>query len=53
MEVRLELGERAYAYDWRLYLRDKTVRRLNRHRAPAQRLRFRKQTALAHEMLAE
>jgi len=53
VEVRLELGERAYAYDWRLYLRDKTVRRLNRHRAPAQRLRFRKKTALAHEMLAE
>lgn len=53
VEVRLELGERAYAYDWRLYLREKTVRRLNRHRAPAQRLRFRKQTTLAHEMLAE
>jgi len=53
VEVRLELGERAYAHDWRLYLREKTVRRLNRHRAPAQRLRFRKKTALAHEMLAE
>jgi hypothetical protein len=29
------------------------VRRLNRHRAPAQRLRFRKKTTLAHEMLTE
>ena len=38
VEVRLELGARSYAYDWRLYLRAKTVRRLNRHRAPAQRL---------------
>jgi Transposase DDE domain len=53
VEVRLELGARAYAYDWRLYLREKTVRRLNRQRAPEQRLRFRKKTTLAQEMLAE
>src|SRR5438552_2187745 len=53
VEVRLALGERAYAYDWRLYLRETTVRRRNRHRAPAQRLRLRKQTIFAHEMLAE
>ena len=53
VEVRLELGARSYAYDWRLYLREKTVRRLNRQRIPAQRLRFRKKTTLAHEMLAE
>jgi hypothetical protein len=53
VEVRLELGTRSYAYDWRLYLRAKTVRRLNRERAPAQRLRFRKKTTLAQEMLAE
>jgi Transposase DDE domain len=53
VEVRLELGARSYAYDWRLYLREKTVRRLNRQRAPAQRLRFRKKTTLAPEMLAE
>jgi hypothetical protein len=53
VEVRLELGARSYAYDWRLYLREKTVRRLNRQRSPEQRLRFRKKTTLAHEMLAE
>jgi hypothetical protein len=53
VEVRLELGTRSYAYDWRLYLREKTVRRLNRDRAAAQRLRFRKKTTLAQEMLAE
>jgi hypothetical protein len=53
VEVRLELGTRSYAYDWRLYLREKTVRRLNRGRAAAQRLRFRKKTTLAQEMLAE
>jgi hypothetical protein len=53
VEVRLELGARSYAYDWRLYLREKTVRRLNRPRSPEQRLRFRKKTTLAQEMLAE
>src|SRR5262249_33961876 len=53
IEVRLELGARSYAYDWRLYLREKTVRRLNRQRSPEQRLRFRKKTTLAQEMLAE
>lgn len=52
VEVRLELGARSYAYDWRLYLREKTVRRLNRHRTPEQRLHFRKKTMLAQEMLA-
>ena len=53
VEVRLELGTRSYAYDWRLYLREKTVRRLNKQRVPAQRLRFRKKTTLAQEMLTE
>jgi hypothetical protein len=52
VEVRLALGERSYAYDWRLYLREKTVRRLNRQRTPEQRLHFRKKTTLAHDMLA-
>ena len=51
VEVRLQLGARSYAYDWRLYLREKTVRHLNRHRAPEQRLRFRKKTSLARDML--
>ena len=52
VEVRLALGTRSYAYDWRLYLREQTVRRLNRHRTPEQRLRFRKKTMRAQEMLA-
>jgi len=52
LEVRLQLGTRAYAYDWRLYLREKTVRHLNRHRAPEHRLHFRKKTSLARDMLA-
>jgi Transposase DDE domain len=53
VEVRLELGMRSYVYDWRLYLREKTVRRLNRERVPSQRLHFRKKTTLAGEMLGE
>ena len=53
VEVRLELGAWSYAYDWRLYLREKTVRRLNRERGSEQRLRFRKKTTLVHEMLVE
>jgi hypothetical protein len=53
VEVRLALGARSYAYDWRLYLREKTVRRLNKQRVPEQRLHFRKKTTLAQEMLTE
>jgi hypothetical protein len=52
VEIRLQLGTRSYAYDWRLYLRERTVRRLNRQRAPKQRLRFRKKTRFAQDMLA-
>jgi Transposase DDE domain len=51
LEVRLQLGTRSYAYDWRLYLREKTVRRLNRQRMPEHRLHFRKKTSLARDML--
>jgi Transposase DDE domain len=51
LEVRLQLGARSYAYDWRLYLREKTVRRLNRQRMPEYRLPFRKKTSLARDML--
>lgn len=53
VEIRLELGARAYAYEWRLSLREKTGRRLTRPRAPEPRRRFRKKTTLAQEMLAE
>ena len=51
--VRLERGTRSYAYDGRLYLREKPVQRLKKQRAPKQRLRFRKKTTLAQEMLTE
>jgi hypothetical protein len=48
---RRELGARAYAYDGRLSLREKPGRRRHTPRLPEQRLRLRKHTALAHEML--
>jgi len=52
VEVRVQLGTLAYSYDHRLYLREKTVRRLNRRRSREQRLRFRSKYNLAREMLA-
>ncbi len=42
-----------YVFDWHLYLREKSVRKLNRSRAQGERLRFRKKTSLALEMLME
>lgn len=51
--LRLQVGPVAFSYDWRLYLRQKTVRRLNRTRAADQRLRFRTKYHLAREMLAD
>ena len=51
--LRLQIGEMNYAFSERLYLREKTVRRLNRQRPKEQRLRFRKKGSRAQEMLAE
>ena len=51
--VRLQLGAWEYVFAHRLYLREKTVRRLNRGRAKENRLRFRKKGSLAQEMLSE
>jgi hypothetical protein len=52
IEVRLQIGQLAYSYDHRLYLREKTVRQLNRKRSKEQRLRFRSKYALTQEMLS-
>ena len=51
VEVRIQSDEFAYVFDWRLFLRERTVRRLNRTRPPAQRVRYRKKGSLAQEML--
>jgi hypothetical protein len=52
LAVRLPLGARSYADDWRLYLREQTVRRLHRQRLPEHRLPVRKKTSRARDLLA-
>jgi hypothetical protein len=51
IEVRIQLGGQAYVYDWGLYMRQKTVRRLNRKRGQGQRLRFRTKYRIARAIL--
>ena len=47
----LRVGTLTATVDVRLYLREKTVRRLNRQRQPTQRLPFRSKNTLARQML--
>jgi hypothetical protein len=49
----LKIGFISFAINWRIYLREKSVRRINRQRAKGQRLKFRSKYRLAREMLAE
>lgn len=49
----LKIGFISFAINWRLYLREQTVRRINRDRPKSQRLKFRSKYRLAREMLAE
>jgi len=51
--LRVQIGSWGYTFAWRLYLRQKTVRRLNRQRSQEQRLRFKSKYRLAREMLEE
>jgi hypothetical protein len=51
IEVRIQLGDQAYVYDWGLYLREKTVRRLNRKRTKGQRLHFRTKYRIVRAIL--
>jgi len=51
LECTLRVGDLTATVDLRLYLRDKTVRRLNRHRSPEQRLHFRSKFHLARDIL--
>jgi len=53
VEVHLQIGPIGFLFDTRLYLREKTVRRLNRERSPEQRLHYRTKYLLAREMLVE
>ena len=49
----LKVGFISFAINWRIYLREKTVRRVNRKRPKDQRLKFRSKYRLAREMLAD
>jgi len=49
----IRYGSRSALADWRLYMRQKTVRRLNRQRLSSDQLRFRTKFQLAVEMLKE
>jgi hypothetical protein len=51
LECTLRAGDLTATVDLRLYLRDKTVRRLNRHRSPEHRLHFRSKFHLARDIL--
>lgn len=50
---RLQIGFLEFTVNWRLYLREQTVKALNKGRAKAARLTFRSKYELAQEMLAD
>ncbi len=51
LECTLRVGDLTATLDLRLYLRAKTVRRLNRHRPPEHKLLFRTKNQIAQEIL--
>jgi hypothetical protein len=51
LECTVCIGKIVVTVDLRLYLRAKTVRRINRHRLPKQRIPFRSKNSLARSML--
>jgi len=53
VELHLQIGPFGFLFDTRIYLREKTVRRLNRKRSKGKRLSFRTKYALARQMLVE
>lgn len=53
VSLHVQIGEYGYRFAFRLYLRERTVRRLNRQRAPEERLAFKSKYRLAREMLEE
>jgi len=53
VEVHVQIGPFGFLFDTRLFLREKTIRRLNRERSANQRLHYRSKYALARAMLVE
>ena len=52
LAANLRIGKMVVTVDLRLYLRAKTVRRLNRYRQPGRRIPFRSKNSLARSILA-
>jgi hypothetical protein len=53
VEAHVQIGSLGFTFDIQLYLREKTVRRLNRKRSPKKRLHFRSKYRIARAMLVE
>ena len=53
VEVHVQIGPFGFLFDTRLFLREKTVRHLNRKRPADKRLHYRSKYALARQMLVE
>jgi hypothetical protein len=53
VESHVQLGLLGFTFDTQLYLREKTVRKLNRQRQPGKRLSFRSKYRIARAMLVE
>lgn len=53
VSLHVQIGEYGYRFAFRLYLRERTVRRLNRQRDRENRLAFKSKYRLAREMLEE
>ena len=53
VEVHIQIGPFGFLFDTRLFLREKTVRHLNRKRPADKRLHYRSKYALARQMLVE
>lgn len=53
LTCRIHIGGYSFTVNWRIYMRERTVRRLNRKRPKDKRLKFRSKFSLAREMLVE
>lgn len=53
VEVHVQIGPIGFTFDVRLYLREKTVRKLNHRREAGQRIRYRSKYQLVRAMLTE
>jgi hypothetical protein len=53
VESHVQMGLLGFTFDTQLYLREKTIRKLNRQRQPGQRLPFRSKYRIARAMLVE